>query len=359
MARANPWLDLVRAAAIALVLARHGYREIHEGDPGFAGTLMLNGWVGVDLFFVLSGYLIARQLTRELGPGFDFGRYLVRRALRIVPSYLAVLALIVLGFFPLFEVELRNLGWRLLYHLLFLQDYLAADFNVVFWSLAVEEKFYLLAPFLIRIVQHAPPRRQLALLAAVALVSPALRAISFGLLQPADYEVFFRLLRSPFHTCLEPLAAGVAIAAAEAGGLLARLAGRGRAMLAAGGAGLVLWLGSHEFLGTLDGSDAVVRPAINALLCGVVTLGAVLLAGAPMPLAAAAAAVARLSYALYLVHFPLLPLAVALAGASAAGFWAVYLGLSGLAAVTLHVGIERPFLIYRDRLRDAWRPRTS
>jgi peptidoglycan/LPS O-acetylase OafA/YrhL len=359
MGRANPWLDLVRAAAIALVLARHGYRAIQDGDPGLAGTLMLNGWVGVDLFFVLSGYLIARQLTRELGPGFDFGRYLLRRALRIVPSYLAVLTLIVLGAFPLFDADLRSLGWRLLYHLLFLQDYLASDFNVAFWSLAVEEKFYLLAPLLIRLVQHQPPGRQLAALATVALVSPAVRGISFGLLQPADYEEFFRLLRSPFHACLEPLAAGVAIALAEAGGLLARLAGRGRTVLLAGGAGLVLWLCSHDFLATVGGFDAVVRPGLNAVLCAIVTLGAVLLAGAPMPLAPAAAAVARLSYALYLVHFPLLPLSVTLAGASAAGFWAAYLGLSLAAALALHLGVERPFLIYRDRLRDTWRPRTS
>jgi peptidoglycan/LPS O-acetylase OafA/YrhL len=218
----NPWLDLLRATAIVLVLMRHGAREIGvEGAPVGFRNLMLNGWVGVDLFFVLSGFLIARQLLREIGASgtLDLPRFLLRRGLRIVPAYAAVLALVVLGAFPLYAVNPDNLGLRTVYHLVFLQDYLPADINVVYWSLGVEEKFYLAAPLIVFAIAGAAGARYRAwlLLGGLFLLAPALRAVTFaGLPLPLDYETFFRSLRSPFHACLEPLVLGVAIAVAEA-----------------------------------------------------------------------------------------------------------------------------------------------
>ncbi|MCC0067622.1 MAG: acyltransferase [Rhodovulum sp.] len=356
----NPWLDLLRALAITLVLLRHGYRAslLEFGlEPGAAGAAMLNGWVGVDLFLVLSGYLIGRQLARGLAesPSFDWPGYLLRRGLRIVPAYVAVLVLVVLGAFPLYTVSQEALGFRVFYHLLFLQDYLPADLNVVFWSLGVEEKFYLIAPLLIALCLRAgTPRAGLMVLGLVFLASPLLRAVTLaGSPLPLDYEIFFRGFRSPFHACLEPLAAGVAIALAERAGVLRRLAPRGLAFLAAGTLILLVWLASHEFLARIGSFDVVLQPVLIALVCAAMTLGAVLARAVPMPLAPVARGIATLSYALYLVHFPLIPLAMALAKGSEhplAGFWIVFLGLSVLAAIALHLAVERPFLLYRDRL---------
>ena len=352
----NPWLDLVRSAAIVLVLLRHGYRAFGPADdPGVLGTFMLNGWVGVDLFFVLSGYLIARQLLRER-EAFDYPRYLARRGLRIVPSYVAALALVVVGAFPLFVVAEEDLPLRVLYHLAFLQDYLPSDINVVFWSLAVEEKFYLLAPFLVRPFLAAERAGRLfAVLLALALMSPLLRALTFAWLEaPVGYQTFFRLLRSPFHACLEPLLAGVALAVAEARGWLARLAPWRRAIFPAAALGLLAWLASHDLLASIGGFEAVVQPVLNALLCALLTAGAILLRSTPAPFARAASRLATLSFALYLVHLPLGPLASALAAGSgwpAASFWAVFLGLSVAAAVALHLAVERPFLAWRDRVQ--------
>jgi peptidoglycan/LPS O-acetylase OafA/YrhL len=82
-------------------------------------------------------------------------------------------------------------------------------------------------------------------------------------------------------------------------------------------------------------------------------LGAVLSAHRPLPCAPAARVLATLSYTLYLVHFPLLPLAMALGRTSQyplAAFWIAFLGLSTLAALALHLAVERPFLNLRDRL---------
>jgi peptidoglycan/LPS O-acetylase OafA/YrhL len=199
----NPWLDLLRATAIVLVLMRHGAREIGvEGAPVGFRNLMLNGWVGVDLFFVLSGFLIARQLLREIGASgtLDLPRFLLRRGLRIVPAYAAVLALVVLGAFPLYAVNPDNLGLRTVYHLVFLQDYLPADINVVYWSLGVEEKFYLAAPLIVFAIAGAAGARYRAwlLLGGLFLLAPALRAVTFaGLPLPLDYETFSGACAAP------------------------------------------------------------------------------------------------------------------------------------------------------------------
>ncbi len=263
----NPWLDLLRSVAIVLVLLRHGYRSTLNQfgiEPGPAGNAMLNGWVGVDLFLVLSGYLIGRQLLRGLenSATFDWQGYLLRRGFRIVPSYVAVLALVMLGAFPLYVIPREALAFRGFYHLLFLQDYLPPDINIVFWTLGVEEKFYLVAPLLIAVCLRAGPlRTRLLILALVFFASPLLRALTLvGSPLPLDYPTYFHGFRSPFHACLEPLAAGVAIALAERAGALHRLASSGLAILAAAALALVFWLASHDLLDHIVTFDVVLQP---------------------------------------------------------------------------------------------------
>ena len=354
----NAWLDLVRAIAIALVLVRHGYQASaasQDAAPPFLHALAMNGWVGVDLFFVLSGYLISRHLLRAgFGSGrFVLWRYLATRALRIVPAYLAVMALLVAGAFPFYRVDPAHLDVRVAYHLLFLQDYLPSNINIVFWSLGVEEKFYLTAPLLVwlALVQKTLARK-LLVLSLVAALSPALRAWTYGQASPTDYVHFFQILRSPFHACLEPLVAGVAIAVAQAAGG-ARPSPAGRRLFALALLLLTAWLMSHEFMRAIGAFDAVLQPAVIAGLCALVTLAAVRLNGTAMRYEALPRAVARLSYALYLVHYPLVPPALAVSAAAAwpaAAFWAVYLATAFAAAAILHWAVEKPFLKVKDEL---------
>src|SRR5882724_9709873 len=86
----QPGLDFLRALAIIVVVI------YHAGIFGFALPYDIHrfGWVGVDLFFVLSGYLIGGQLLSQLGGGrhIRFGRFYARRALRILPAYLVVVS---------------------------------------------------------------------------------------------------------------------------------------------------------------------------------------------------------------------------------------------------------------------------
>lgn len=356
--RNNPWLDLIRSIAILLVLFRHGERALQAElgeSQGVLQTIFMNGWVGVDLFFVLSGYLISRHLMRAgIGSGrFHLGRYLATRALRIVPAYYAALLLVVAGVFPFFPVAAEGLSVRVAYHLLFLQDYLPSDINVVFWSLGVEEKFYLLAPLLIfALLRCRSTWLRLSLLVALFVLPVVLRTMVFsGMDAGPDYPTFWRLLRSPFHMALEGLIVGVGIAIAEHSGFVRRSPRRGLATLVVASMVLAAWLGSGDFMAEITVVDVLVQPPLIALLAGSMTLGAVMLAGAPMPFTPAWRFLSRLSYSLYLVHFPLIPLAIPYAKPyGPLAFWILYL-LAGLCvALLVHIAVERPFLRWKERL---------
>jgi peptidoglycan/LPS O-acetylase OafA/YrhL len=356
--RNNPWLDLVRSLAILLVLFRHGERALQTEVPrpqGVVQTMFLNGWIGVDLFFVLSGYLIARHLVRAgIGSArFRIGRYFAMRALRIVPAYYAVLLLTAVGAFPLFQVVPDDLVFRVLYHSLFLQDYLPANINVVFWSLGVEEKFYVLAPILILVLLRCRSFRwQAALLIVLFAVPVALRTSLF--LQAGggiDYAEFWRDFRSPFHMAMEGLVVGVAIAVAEYRGLVRQSRGSGILVLAGSSTVLAIWIATHDFMGVIGLVDAGIQQPLLAIVTGAIVLGAVQLSATPMPFGRPFHVVSRLSYSLYLVHYPLIPFVAAIsASLGELAFWGCYLAASLLAAVALHAAVERPFLLWKDRI---------
>ena len=156
-----PELDGLRALAIALVVARHSLRPFISEDDYTAvaswGGLdltpfLMNGWVGVDLFFVLSGFLIGRQAFRNDG----WGRFWFKRVTRIVPAYWTCLALVAIGLTG--ARAWGHAGWDFAAHLLMLQDYTGSVFVPAFWSLGAEEKFYLLAPLLALALVRVPDR---------------------------------------------------------------------------------------------------------------------------------------------------------------------------------------------------------
>jgi peptidoglycan/LPS O-acetylase OafA/YrhL len=156
-----PELDLLRGLAILLVLGRH---LIWIPDsPGIVETFFRGwrhiGWMGVDLFFVLSGFLVGGLLIRE---GTRTGTirpvsFLVRRGLRIYPAFYLFIGLSL----PLmWAFHLRKPGWQsgLLHEVLFIQNYTLGIWPQT-WSLAVEEHFYLLLLCLsVFLVQTAPQK---------------------------------------------------------------------------------------------------------------------------------------------------------------------------------------------------------
>jgi peptidoglycan/LPS O-acetylase OafA/YrhL len=140
-------LNTLRAIAILLVFMYH-YMVFVSREPtfGWASTI---GWVGVDLFFVLSGYLIANQIFSGIvkGQQLSLKAFYIRRALRTLPNYYVVLAL-----YFLFPVVMGGREppalWRFL---TFTQNYQLPPGTAFShaWSLCIEEQFYLLLPLLV------------------------------------------------------------------------------------------------------------------------------------------------------------------------------------------------------------------
>lgn len=208
----QPGLDLLRAIAIIVVVL------YHTGIFGFALPYGWHrfGWIGVDLFFVLSGYLIGGQLLASLaGNGINFPRFFSRRALRILPAYFVILAIYfslpALREFPeisplwKFLISVQNIGLRG-----------GTAFSHA-WSLAIEDQFYLLLPFLLLLMSRWK-RAGLIVPCLVVLAGLTLRAF-LAWQNPGDGGVSFRgfqfWIYYPTWTRLDPLVCGVVLAAIE------------------------------------------------------------------------------------------------------------------------------------------------
>lgn len=155
-----PALDGVRGLAILLVFAIHygGGRKFDNPLLRIVGEIMAGGWIGVDLFFVLSGFLITGILLDSVNDRKYYKVFYARRALRIFPPYYLAL------FAALFVTLMFGIDWNLDQISFFTYtNNIALLFNPdvariaplitfgAYWSLAVEEQFYLIWPFVIRL----------------------------------------------------------------------------------------------------------------------------------------------------------------------------------------------------------------
>lgn len=174
-----PELDGLRGVAVAVVVV-HNLRRIIEPQGDTASLLWVQlldrGWIGVQLFFVLSGFLITRILLRSRAAENYYSGFFARRALRILPLYYAALLL--------WLVVLPAIGWEFphdkstdAYLWVFLSNWVQPFHTggalIHFWSLAVEEQFYLLFPLLLMFLarrRHGSIPRTIALLAAGSFV---------------------------------------------------------------------------------------------------------------------------------------------------------------------------------------------
>jgi len=211
----QPGLDLLRALAIIIVVIYHaalfGFKM-----PGRVDRF---GWIGVDLFFVLSGYLIGGRLLAPLArnESIKLGRFFARRALRIMPAYFVVLAIYFL--LPSWR-EYPEMAQPLWKFLLSVQN-IALHGGTAFshaWSLAVEDQFYLCLPFILLFVNRWP-RAALSIPCLIVFGGILLRTFLAWQNPAADSGVSFRAFQAwiyyPTWTRLDPLVLGVALAAIE------------------------------------------------------------------------------------------------------------------------------------------------
>jgi peptidoglycan/LPS O-acetylase OafA/YrhL len=210
----QPGLDLLRACAIIMVVI------YHAGIMGFPmpGRFHRWGWIGVDLFFVLSGYLIGGQLLAPLarGQSINLKRFFARRALRIMPAYFVILAIYI--FLPSWrEYPEMYPWWKFLVSVQNIGLHGGTAFSHA-WSLAVEDQFYLTLPFVLLFLNRWP--RAAVIVPAVIFVGGLLLRTFLAYQHPAEISgVAFRDYQAwiyyPTWTRLDPLVFGVALAAIE------------------------------------------------------------------------------------------------------------------------------------------------
>ena len=384
-------LDGLRALAIMLVLLFHSavksplWMDAASLPPGLSNLFLIfqNGWSGVYLFFVLSGFLITSQLLAarleiKETRGKEIKYYLKKRFWRIAPAYYAVLpvyaAVKMIGAGALSSPDPAQdyllWGWRVAYHALFMQDYLGSHIVGVFWSLAIEAKFYLLAPFIALAMLRLRPRARFAALAALCLLPLALRIITLLYFLPPfnDSDTYFIHVRDRFHLTTDSLSGGMLCAFLWHDEKIRRALRRRKIAN-------ILFFSGTLFLAVLLSGRVLQFPEVTffemTALLTLVGAGFCMMllgllggcAGSGLFRGRAPRHIARISYSLYLVHLLAQPLQVAAetklralgvppAAAWAGGFAPFFL-CAAAASHMLYVLVERPFIRLSRRKKPA------
>lgn len=331
-----PHVDGLRALAVALVVVFHAWPQALTG-----------GFIGVDVFFVISGFIITRQILSEMEAGtFSFLSFLGRRARRLIPAALVCCLVVTAAAFIILMPDALVLyseslaaTWTMTANFYFFQHsgYFDAPAAVSpllhMWSLAVEDQFYLTWPLLLLLLVRklATRGRIIAAMCAIALVSLAYAQYSAR----TDPSLAFYL---PLSRVFE-LLTGAALAGAYP--LIRAPAAWARAALDT--AGVILVVVSAM---VLDAS--IPFPGLSALPA---VIGSALVIGAglygPTPVArllsgARVVLMGRMSYSIYLYHWPLIALATyALGRAPDAGEAALLVATGLILAALSWVYVEQ------------------
>jgi peptidoglycan/LPS O-acetylase OafA/YrhL len=364
----NPGLDTLRACAIALVFMYH-YGLFVDGPNPF-GSLAWIGWTGVDLFFVLSGYLISNQLFAGSvrGQALSLPRFYARRAFRTLPIFWLVLAA-----YALFPVAMGGkppaAWWRFL---TFTQN-LGLQPGTAFshaWSLCVEEQFYLVLPALLAAAAWLAHRRVAltrthgwALMGALVTVGIVARGVlwqRYGREADGHVDGYMPWIYYATLCRFDEFIPGIAVAMLKNFHRPAweRLMAHGRALAAVGAAAVAAMLTLAHFFYDIRGYGWGFF--MTAFGYSLVALSFSLLVAAALSPAAkvlqwripGADRIALWSYSIYLSHKPLAmflghqldPLAISDA-ARLAIITAACIAMGGL----LYTLVEAPFMALRDR----------
>lgn len=266
-------LDGIRGIAILAVLIFHYGRS--AGTFGFDHPLLKVtgiGWAGVDLFFVLSGFLITGILYDSRGSQHFFRNFYARRALRIFPLYYGVLLLVVLlsvlwvdaGVWPT-----MSFWWIAAYltnAVMAVEGMETPGILSHYWSLAIEEHFYLVWPFVVAMF----PRRTLMMI-AVGMVVFALALRIIALQQGLDTGAIYVL--TPMR--VDALAAGAfcALAVRGPGGVAPFVRAAWFALIAGGSAVLLLMASRHTVFSEDPGMMTIGYTLLAVTFSGALVVG--------------------------------------------------------------------------------------
>jgi len=350
----------MRAIAILWVMLWHMHFALRPGIWSGPGRY---GWMGVDLFFVLSGYLIGSQLLRPYTRGSQpsIGGFYMRRAFRVLPAYLTVL----LFYFaiPGFrEAPGLSPAWQFLtFTENFRIDYLHDQAFSHVWSLCVEEHFYLVLPLLILLLLRRPTLgKAVAVILGILCFGIAIRAyIYIHQVQvfPRDDDAFalayVEKIYYPTHTRLDGLLVGVTLATIKTFRPLwwQRAMSHGYLLLVSG-LGLCAWA-MWLFSDRLSFSASVIGFPLLAFGLGLLIASSIA-PSSPLSKVRGFGLIAALAYSTYLTHKEIIhQVRVHWPTLVEGGGWlalVVYFAFSFLAAFALYMAVERPFLRLRERI---------
>jgi peptidoglycan/LPS O-acetylase OafA/YrhL len=307
-----PELDGIRGVSILLVMGLHFICSQIENPQNkleyLAARITGFGAWGVDAFFVLSGFLITGILWDSRGNDHYFRTFYIRRTLRIFPLYYATLAVLVL--FPLALageqaprlVRIREVQEWLWFYLTNVYVAQQGNFTIPyvshFWTLAIEEHFYLFWPFVVGLLPRATVMR-------VSLAAAAAAVILRIFCHYAAPNPLYAHVLTPCRLDALTIGAWFALAARGPGGMSA-LGQKARLGAVVGALGVLGTSGFHSVVGVLDGVVMPLRELFLALFFGFVIVlasnaeGPVLLRAAlrtrPLVL------LGKYSYGLYVFH---------------------------------------------------------
>jgi peptidoglycan/LPS O-acetylase OafA/YrhL len=343
-------LDILRALAVLLVMGRHVGGKLNS----FPAAWTTGGWVGVDLFFVLSGFLVSGLLFKEQA---EHGRlsiknFLIRRGFKIYPAFWLMLFVSAILFFV---VQKTLKPSAIVSEFLFVQNYGPAIWNHT-WSLAVEEHFYLFLIALIFALQkicggQKPFRLVPVIFGALALGCLLLRLLTWWASPGFDAKAQFY----PTHLRMDSLFCGVLLAYLhhQDAARFANFARRLRWVLLTAGVALL----APAFCFELTTTPFIYTAGFTQFYLGSACLLAGML-GMEIPanfLTQAAACIGSHSYSIYLWHMPVLwwamPLAArALKIQSDFTYATVYFLSATVCGIALAALVEFPILRLRDQL---------
>ncbi len=353
-----PGLDLLRAVAVIWTMLFHSFLVGGLGRDW--KWLQEYGWMGVDLFFVLSGFLIGLQVLAPLARSerFGFGDFYLRRAFRILPAFWALLLVYLL--WPGFrEKPGMEPWWKFVGFFMNISiDYRESAAFSHAWSLCVEEHFYLAFPLLAVAMARLRSLSALAALCvALVLGGIALRTgvwLHFDAMQP-DRNWFVEDIYYPTWNRLDGLLAGVLLAVWKTWrpAVWQRVAAHANTVFVMGLAVMALCFRLFEDRDGLLG-NSIGWPVLSLGLAMLVFAGAQTGSWIGRRSFPGAAWLAAVSYSLYLVHKPVFVLVQTHLGPALDGLGVVAVlgyGLASLlAAAVLYYLVERPGL----RLRGRW-----
>jgi peptidoglycan/LPS O-acetylase OafA/YrhL len=205
------WFDCLRFTAIVLVIFSH-CPDITPGLPGYASTIFNQlhyiGWAGVDLFFVLSGFLVSGLLFDEYDTtgALDIKRFLIRRGFKIIPAFYVLTA-----FTVVYQICFNGgvFKVKLFHDIFFLQSYLTGSWGHA-WTLSVEVHFYILLALLLAFLARRHVKDWLKPLPwIICVILFAVFLLRLGHSQTVITEIDFDRDVKQTHLHLDVLAAGV------------------------------------------------------------------------------------------------------------------------------------------------------